>query len=254
MAKINTYQRELYHHGILGQKWGRRNGPPYPLDDSDHSAAEKKEGWRKSLGGGRNENLYDRKDNLKKRVQAGVIGTAAGINAGRAAYSITGNRKAALAVGAGTAAASGVGLYKGAKHIEKKKTSSNESDKAEKVRDYNEAYDKASELSDKSDEMFEKAKEIHKSLAKTPIGRAREVYKAQIGKGSEAAKEYSRLYDEASDLSDKAFDAWVEADKKYAELGKTYASRVINAAKYDSRNNIGNNVDKYIWDTRKKRR
>lgn len=25
---------ELYHHGIKGQKWGVRNGPPYPLDDS----------------------------------------------------------------------------------------------------------------------------------------------------------------------------------------------------------------------------
>lgn len=24
----------LYHHGIRGQKWGVRNGPPYPLDDS----------------------------------------------------------------------------------------------------------------------------------------------------------------------------------------------------------------------------
>lgn len=22
----------LYHHGIEGQKWGERNGPPYPLD------------------------------------------------------------------------------------------------------------------------------------------------------------------------------------------------------------------------------
>ena len=25
---------ELYHHGILGQKWGVQNGPPYPLDSS----------------------------------------------------------------------------------------------------------------------------------------------------------------------------------------------------------------------------
>lgn len=39
----------LSHHGILGQKWGKQNGPPYPLGGSDHSAAEKKAGWKKSL-------------------------------------------------------------------------------------------------------------------------------------------------------------------------------------------------------------
>lgn len=33
---------ELYHHGILGQHWGKRNGPPYPLDARDHSAEEKR--------------------------------------------------------------------------------------------------------------------------------------------------------------------------------------------------------------------
>lgn len=32
----------LEHHGILGQKWGKLNGPPYPLSKSDYSASEKK--------------------------------------------------------------------------------------------------------------------------------------------------------------------------------------------------------------------
>jgi len=40
---------ELSHHGILGQKWGKRNGPPYPLNSGDHSASEKKAGYEKSI-------------------------------------------------------------------------------------------------------------------------------------------------------------------------------------------------------------
>lgn len=45
----------LAHHGILGQKHGKRNGPPYPLKPGDHSASERKAGWRKSLtGNGKN--------------------------------------------------------------------------------------------------------------------------------------------------------------------------------------------------------
>lgn len=47
--KTYTIGGELYHHGILGQKHGVRNGPPYPLSAGDHSASEKKAGWRKSL-------------------------------------------------------------------------------------------------------------------------------------------------------------------------------------------------------------
>ena len=50
MYSYNDYRAyELSHHGILGQKWGKRNGPPYPLDAGDHSTSEKKAGWKKSL-------------------------------------------------------------------------------------------------------------------------------------------------------------------------------------------------------------
>lgn len=30
-------RNELYHHGIKNQRWGERNGPPYPLDKETHS-------------------------------------------------------------------------------------------------------------------------------------------------------------------------------------------------------------------------
>ena len=39
----------LMHHGIKGQKWGQKNGPPYPIGSGGHSAREEKAGWRSSL-------------------------------------------------------------------------------------------------------------------------------------------------------------------------------------------------------------
>lgn len=49
MSMETYYENYLSHHGIRGQRWGKKNGPPYPLSPGDHSASEKKAGWRKSL-------------------------------------------------------------------------------------------------------------------------------------------------------------------------------------------------------------
>jgi hypothetical protein len=40
VKKDSSSEEELSHHGILGQKWGSRNGPPYPLKGGDYSARE----------------------------------------------------------------------------------------------------------------------------------------------------------------------------------------------------------------------
>lgn len=49
---MEYWKEELYHHGIRGQKWGVRNGPPYPLRPGAHSRSEEKAGWKNSLAGG----------------------------------------------------------------------------------------------------------------------------------------------------------------------------------------------------------
>ena len=60
---VYVKSNELYHHGIKGQQWGKKNGPPYPLGVSDHSASERKAGWRKSLRS--DPDLKEKKNQMK---------------------------------------------------------------------------------------------------------------------------------------------------------------------------------------------
>lgn len=42
MSIETYYDNYLQHHGIKGQKWGKKNGPPYPLDpETDYSKEER---------------------------------------------------------------------------------------------------------------------------------------------------------------------------------------------------------------------
>ncbi len=40
---METYNDYLQHWGILGMKWGKRNGPPYPLSSSQMNSSERKQ-------------------------------------------------------------------------------------------------------------------------------------------------------------------------------------------------------------------
>lgn len=62
MAEKLDYTGELCHHGVKGQKWGVRNGPPYPLGEGDKSAEERKaDGNRTNI--------------VKQAIQSGKVST-----------------------------------------------------------------------------------------------------------------------------------------------------------------------------------
>lgn len=58
---------ELYHHGVTGQKWGRRHGPPYPLDDDGKVQATRK---RKAIRSAKKESekKVESEGDMKKRL------------------------------------------------------------------------------------------------------------------------------------------------------------------------------------------
>ena len=58
----------LQHSGILNQRWGVRNGPPYPLKPSQYSAAEKR-AMKKEQKASVKAAKKERKDSLNKSLK-----------------------------------------------------------------------------------------------------------------------------------------------------------------------------------------
>ena len=69
---MDDYNKDyLVHHGILGQKWGQQNGPPYPLDNSQKTVAEIKNVARTAINVVKNKKKQiQRNQNLKKARKA----------------------------------------------------------------------------------------------------------------------------------------------------------------------------------------
>jgi hypothetical protein len=203
----------LAHHGILGMKWGKKNGPPYPLGASDHSAVEKKAGWRKSLGGGRNEDRYasKRKSRLERAADA----------AQRDADDL---RKAGY-----KEEADGVQKVADRNREKAKAAQQKRIDTAKNVKDYEKKFNAWTEAQDKNDEAWESVKEKRKAIGKTPLTRTlNAIFKADDPK----VKEYAKAYDEWSDKQDILDAQWNDVKEAYSKTGKVWLSRVANNIKY----------------------
>lgn len=58
MNTFTSWQSVLAHHGIRGQKWGKQNGPPYPLKGGDYSDSELREVYKARKA---NNSIYNKK-------------------------------------------------------------------------------------------------------------------------------------------------------------------------------------------------
>ena len=102
------YNNSLAHHGIKGQRWGKLNGPPYPLDYQEHSSIEKKQNPKATIDGrvetkAQNEKSSEESnkkltDKQKKIIRNTVIGIGVAAAVGVSIYAYKKNPRVRGAV------------------------------------------------------------------------------------------------------------------------------------------------------------
>lgn len=108
----------LAHHGIKGQKWGHRQGPPYPLKESNHSTAERKAGWKSSLDGNSNNEESKPRHTSPAITPKKEEKKTKEVDPEKAAKRKALAKKIAVGMGVTLAvAAAGTAAYKGMKHL-----------------------------------------------------------------------------------------------------------------------------------------
>lgn len=81
-----AYPNELWHHGVSGQKWGVKHGPPYPLkngflarrqEKGHHTAYEKHMARKEKHAIKKYEKLAEKRDNAKSERKKDRLDTKA---------------------------------------------------------------------------------------------------------------------------------------------------------------------------------
>lgn len=219
---VYYHSSELYHHGILGMKWGVRRyqnkdgsltaagRKRYSTEERIENAKAKYTGRRKAADANYKKASSEYKDRLSGRSTDSILNdyTDDDKKLDRAADKWGADRKSA-------------------KEKYKKEISSI---RKGAVRKYSEAYDKMTDAQDENDAAWHEVKSLYAKLGKNKIER---IINAAKGESAEA-KAYSKAYDRWSNRQDVLDKKWHELDQLYADTGSNYVDRVLNNIKYRS--------------------